>query len=76
MKLLETGCCGMAGAFGALESKYELSLKVAEPLVAQIRQQPPGTIVVASGTSCRHQIEHLTQAHPRHMAELLSDALS
>jgi Fe-S oxidoreductase len=73
--LLETGCCGMAGAFGALESKYELSVKVAEPLVEKIASQPPGTVVVASGTSCRHQIEHLTQARPKHMAELLAEAL-
>ncbi len=73
--LLETGCCGMAGAFGALESKYDLSLKVAEPLVTKIQDQPPGTIVVASGTSCRHQIDHLSPVHARHMAELLADAL-
>lgn len=73
--LLNTGCCGMAGAFGALESKYDLSLKVAEPLVRQIAEQPSDTILVASGTSCRHQIEHLTPAHPKHMAELLASAL-
>jgi Fe-S oxidoreductase len=73
--LLDTGCCGMAGAFGALDSKYELSLKVAAPLVQQIEAQPDGTVVVASGTSCRHQIGHLTPAHPKHMAELLADAL-
>jgi Fe-S oxidoreductase len=73
--LLETGCCGMAGAFGALESKYELSLKVAAPLVQQITAQPNDAIIIASGTSCRHQIEHLTPARPKHMAELLSDAL-
>src|SRR6202040_3693463 len=57
--LLDTGCCGMAGAFGALESKYELSLKIAEPLMQKVKDQPFGTIVVASGTSCRHQISHL-----------------
>jgi Fe-S oxidoreductase len=73
--LLETGCCGMAGAFGALKSKYELSLQVAEPLMDKIQNQPAGTIVVASGTSCRHQIEHLTRVRPKHMAELLADAL-
>jgi Fe-S oxidoreductase len=73
--LLDTGCCGMAGAFGALESKYELSLKVAAPLVQQIGAQPNGTVVVASGTSCRHQIEHLTPVRPKHMAELLAEAL-
>ena len=66
----------MAGAFGMLESKYELSLKVAEPLAQKVRSQPFGTIVVASGTSCRHQIEHLAPVRARHMAELLADALA
>ena len=73
--LLETGCCGMAGAFGMLESKYELSLKVAEPLVEKIKALPFGTIVVASGTSCRHQIQHLAPVKLRHMAEVLAEAL-
>jgi FAD/FMN-containing dehydrogenase/Fe-S oxidoreductase len=73
--LLDTGCCGMAGAFGALERKYDLSVKVAAPLVQQVDAQPPGTIIVASGTSCRHQLEHLTTVHPKHMAELLAEAL-
>jgi Fe-S oxidoreductase len=73
--LLDTGCCGMAGAFGALEQKYDLSLNVAAPLVQQVAAQPPNTVVVASGTSCRHQLEHLTTVQPKHMAELLADAL-
>jgi Fe-S oxidoreductase len=74
--LLDTGCCGMAGAFGMLQSKYELSLKVAEPLAQKVRSQPLGTAVVASGTSCRHQIEHLAPVRARHMAEVLADALA
>src|SRR5437763_4614605 len=74
--LLDTGCCGMAGAFGALERKYDLSVKVAAPLVQQVNAQPAGTVIVASGTSCRHQLEHLTDVQPKHMAELLSDAIS
>jgi FAD/FMN-containing dehydrogenase/Fe-S oxidoreductase len=74
--LLDTGCCGMAGSFGALEKNYELSLKIAEPLVQQVRRQPFGTLVVASGASCRQQIEHLAPVKPRHMAELLADALA
>ena len=74
--LLETGCCGMAGAFGALESKYKVSLQVGEDLVRKIAAQPSNTTLVASGTSCRHQIEHMTPAHPKHMAELLADALA
>jgi Fe-S oxidoreductase len=74
--LLDTGCCGMAGAFGALESKYELSVRVAGPLVNQLQRQPAGTVIVASGTSCRHQIEHLTSFRPRHMAEVVAEALA
>lgn len=74
--LLNTGCCGMAGAFGQMEEKYDLSLKVAQPLVEKIHALPEGTHVVASGTSCRHQIEHLTDKKPIHMAELLASALS
>jgi len=74
--LLDTGCCGMAGAFGALDSKYDLSLKVAAPLMQQIDAQSANTIIVASGTSCRHQIEHLTPIRPKHMAEVLADALA
>jgi FAD/FMN-containing dehydrogenase/Fe-S oxidoreductase len=73
--LLDTGCCGMAGAFGALERKYDLSVQVAAPLVQQVNAQPKESVIVASGTSCRHQLEHLTLAHPKHMAELLADAL-
>ncbi len=73
--LLDTGCCGMAGAFGALREKYELSLKVAEPLMQQVRSVPYGTTIVASGTSCRHQIAHLAPVRPRHMAEVLAAAL-
>jgi FAD/FMN-containing dehydrogenase/Fe-S oxidoreductase len=74
--LLDTGCCGMAGAFGALERKYDLSVKVAAPLVQQVGAQPPNTTVVASGTSCRHQLGHLTPVHPKHMAELLAGGLA
>lgn len=75
-KLLDTGCCGMAGAFGALDSKYDLSVKVAQPLVEQITAEPGNATIVASGTSCRHQIEHLTPVRAKHMAEVLAEALS
>jgi Fe-S oxidoreductase len=73
--LLDTGCCGMAGAFGAMASKYELSRKVGAALADQIGAQPTGAVIVASGTSCRQQIEHLTPVRPKHMAELLAESL-
>ena len=56
-----------------MASKYELSRKVGAALADQIRAQPPGAVIVASGTSCRQQIEHLTPARPKHMAELLAE---
>jgi FAD/FMN-containing dehydrogenase/Fe-S oxidoreductase len=73
--LLDTGCCGMAGSFGMREDKYELSVKIAEPLLAQIKQQPYGTTVVLSGTSCRHQVRDLATIRTKHIAEVLADAL-
>lgn len=72
---LDTGCCGMAGGFGMMKSKYELSLDIAKPLIEKIRELPYGSMVVASGASCRHQIEHLAPVRARHMAEVLADAL-
>jgi FAD/FMN-containing dehydrogenase/Fe-S oxidoreductase len=74
--MLDTACCGMAGAFGALAEKYDLSLQVAQRLLDQIDNQPPGTEVIASGTSCRHQITDLTNLRPKHMAELVAEALA
>ena len=76
VKMIEAGCCGMAGSFGMLESKYELSLKIAEALVQEIKQQPYGTTIVVSGTSCRHQVQHLTTVRTKHMAEVLAEALA
>jgi len=72
---LDTGCCGMAGAFGMIASKYDLSLEIAKPLIERIRELPYGSMIVASGASCRHQIEHLAPVRARHMAEVLADAL-
>jgi Fe-S oxidoreductase len=75
VELLDTGCCGMAGSFGMLESKYDLSLKVAEPLIQVVRHQPFGTTFVTSGASCRNQVSHLAPVKSRHLAEVLADAL-
>jgi FAD/FMN-containing dehydrogenase/Fe-S oxidoreductase len=74
-KVLETGCCGMAGAFGMMEAKRELSLQVAAPMLEKIRAEGTGATIVASGTSCRHQISELSEARPMHMAEVLAEAL-
>jgi Fe-S oxidoreductase len=81
--VLDTACCGMAGAFGAFAEKYDLSLQVAQRLLDQIDNQPRtlsgsavSTEVIASGTSCRHQITDLMDKRPKHMAELLAEAIA
>jgi len=75
-RLLDTGCCGMAGAFGMLSDHRDLSRQVAGPLVATIEALPSDTAVVASGTSCRHQIADLTNVRPLHLAEFLAGYLT
>ena len=72
--LLDSACCGMAGAFGALAEKYELSKQLGSDLLRKIDNER-ADVVVASGTSCRHQIVDLSERRPKHMAELLADAL-
>jgi Fe-S oxidoreductase len=73
--VLDTACCGMAGAFGALAEKYDLSIQVAQDLIDKLEDQGRETQIIASGTSCRHQISHLTNIRPKHMAEVLAEAL-
>ena len=74
--LLDSGCCGMAGGFGMMASKYDLSVKIAVPLLEQIKHQPYGTTVVVSGASCGHQVQHLATVRTQHMAEVLAEALA
>jgi Fe-S oxidoreductase len=74
--VLDSACCGMAGAFGALAEKYDLSIQVAQRLLDNIDNQAAGTEIIASGTSCRHQITDLTNVRPKHMAELLAEAIA
>ena len=73
--VLDTACCGMAGAFGALVEKYDLSVQVAQDLIDKLENQGSETQIIASGTSCRHQISHLKNIRPKHMAEVLAEAL-
>ena len=74
-QVLPTGCCGMAGAFGATQSNYELSKRVGQGMVNVMDKVEASSQFVASGTSCRHQIGHLTSYQPKHFAEVLADAL-
>ncbi|MEL7461940.1 MAG: FAD-binding and (Fe-S)-binding domain-containing protein [Pseudomonadota bacterium] len=76
VELVETSCCGMAGAFGYGTKTHEVSRKMAElDLVPAVRACAEDTIIVADGTSCRHQIADLTDRKPMHIARLLERAL-
>ncbi len=75
-ELIESSCCGMAGSFGYEASHYEVSMQMAElQLLPAVRKQP-NAIVVADGTSCRHQIRDGAQREALHVAVLLARQLS
>ena len=74
-QLIESSCCGMAGHFGYEARHQAVSMQMAElSLLPAIRQQPDA-VVVADGTSCRHQIEHGAQRQAVHAARLLASLL-
>ena len=74
-ELIESSCCGMAGSFGYEAAHYEVSMQMAElSLLPAVRQQPDA-IVVADGTSCRHQIRDGAQREAIHVAVLLAQQL-
>ncbi len=74
-ELIESSCCGMAGSFGYEASHYEVSMQMAElSLLPAVRQQPDA-VVVADGTSCRHQIKDGAQREAIHVAVLLARQL-
>ncbi|MGB3800246.1 MAG: FAD-linked oxidase C-terminal domain-containing protein [Lewinella sp.] len=70
--LLDSGCCGMAGSFGYEAEHYEVSRAIAEQsLISKIRDRSPNSIVVASGTSCRHTVKDELGQRAWHSAEVL-----
>ena len=74
---LDAGCCGMAGSFGYAEEHFEVSRKIAErKLLPAARAMKPGDVLVASGTSCRHQVEDLAGLEAIHPAILLDRLLT
>ena len=69
------GCCGVAGAFGYEAEHYDVSVAIGEDRLAPAVRQSPGATVVAAGTSCREQIEHLTGRTALHPAQALAARL-
>jgi len=79
LSVVDSSCCGMAGSFGHEAEHYAASLAMAElsllPAVRSARLADPETIVVADGTSCRHQIHDATHEEAIHVARVLARAL-
>jgi Fe-S oxidoreductase len=73
----DAGCCGMAGSFGFEKEHYALSLAIGNRRLAPAVKSVGGEVeIVASGISCRQQIEHLTGRKAKHPAEVLWESLA
>jgi Fe-S oxidoreductase len=76
VRAIESSCCGMAGAFGYGRETIEVSKRMAElDLLPAVRGAGEGTLVLADGTSCRHQIQDGAGVVAHHVAWLLAAAL-
>jgi len=76
VETIESSCCGMAGAFGYGADTYDASIEMAElSLLPAVRRADQNTLVVADGTSCRHQIRDGTQREALHVARVLAMSL-
>jgi FAD/FMN-containing dehydrogenase/Fe-S oxidoreductase len=74
--VLDAGCCGMAGSFGFEKDHYDLSVSIAKLALLPALNAEPEALIVAPGTSCRHQIMDLTGRRPLHPMEVLERSLS
>jgi len=77
VSVIESSCCGMAGSFGYSRDTAEVSIKMAElDLLPAVRSADERTLIVADGTSCRHQIALGTEREAIHVVEVLAMALN
>ena len=74
-ELIESSCCGMAGSFGYEASHHAVSMQMAELSLLPAIREAPNALIVADGTSCRHQIADGAQREALHVARVLADHL-
>ncbi len=75
-QILDSGCCGMAGAFGFEQKHYDVSIKCGERvLLPAVRDADADTLIIADGFSCREQVEQCTNRKTFHLAEVLRMAI-
>ncbi len=72
---LDAGCCGMAGSFGYTTGRYDLSMRIGELALFPAVRGDPGATVVATGTSCRHQLKDGVGVRALHPVEWLASML-
>jgi FAD/FMN-containing dehydrogenase/Fe-S oxidoreductase len=73
----DSGCCGMAGAFGFEKKHYDLSMKLGERVILpMVREADDETLIIADGFSCREQIEQGSERKTLHFAEVLQMAFA
>jgi Fe-S oxidoreductase len=76
VEMIESSCCGMAGAFGYGADTYQASMEMAElSLLPAVRGADAAALIVADGTSCRHQIADGTDRAALHVARVLAMSL-
>jgi Fe-S oxidoreductase len=75
VEVLDAGCCGMAGSFGFEKEHYDLSVKIANLQLLPSLTSRLEAVVVAPGTSCRHQIHDLADRTALHPLEVLAQQL-
>jgi len=76
VETIESSCCGMAGAFGYGADTYQASMEMAElSLLPAVRRADDATLIVADGTSCRHQIKDGAGRGALHVARVLAMSL-
>jgi Fe-S oxidoreductase len=76
VETIESSCCGMAGAFGYGADTYQASIDMAElSLLPAVRRADTAALIVADGTSCRHQIKDGTNRAALHVARVLAISL-
>jgi Fe-S oxidoreductase len=76
VETIVSSCCGMAGSFGYEGAHYEVSMKMAEAsLLPRVRQAGDDELIVADGTSCRHQIRDGSGRRAVHVARVLQMAI-
>jgi FAD/FMN-containing dehydrogenase/Fe-S oxidoreductase len=76
LRVLDSGCCGMAGSFGFDKNKYDISMRIGERvLLPAVRESSPDTLIVADGYSCREQIAQSTDRRALHFAEVIAQGL-